>query len=53
MTITHEKQEYWNEGLAKIFKGPDDPAYGVLIVKPYKIEYNTPGDLTPEVWTKE
>ena len=45
-----EKQDFWNEHLGKIFKGPDDPEYGVIIVKPYLIEYCTPGTHIPEVW---
>jgi len=53
VTTADEKQGFWNEGLANIFKGPDDPAYSVLIIKPYKIEYNTPGEMTPEVWVRE
>ena len=53
VTTAEEKNGFWNEGLANIFKGPDDPDYGVLIVKPYRIEYNTPGEMTPQVWTSE
>ena len=53
VTTVDEKQGFWNEGLANIFTGPDDPDYGVLFVKPYRIEYNKPGDMTPKVWTLE
>jgi general stress protein 26 len=53
VTTADEKQGFWNPGLANIFKGPDDPDYGVLIVKPYRIEYNIPGDMTPKIWTSE
>ena len=31
------------------FDGPDDPKYGVIIIKPYRIEYCTPGSYEPEV----
>lgn len=45
-----ERHGFWNDMLKPIFSGPDDPNYGVIIVKPYRIEYCTPGTLTPEEW---
>ncbi len=50
-TDENERHGFWNEGLAGIFEGPDDPNYGVIIVEPYRIEYCSPGSNTPEVWT--
>ncbi len=41
---------FWNDMLKPIFSGPDDPKYGVIIVEPYRIEYCTPGSMTPVVW---
>lgn len=53
--ITTDKDErhgFWNDMLAPIFDGPDDPGYGLIIVEPYRIEYCTPGSSEPEVWTR-
>ncbi|PIP37495.1 MAG: hypothetical protein COX20_01345 [Desulfobacterales bacterium CG23_combo_of_CG06-09_8_20_14_all_52_9] len=54
VTTQEEKDKFWNKELEKTFKDSSDPNYGVVIVKPYRIEYETPGKLEPpEVWTKE
>ena len=53
--ITVEKEErhnFWNDMLAPIFTGPDDPQYVVIIIEPYRIEYCTPGAYVPEIWTR-
>jgi len=47
-----ERHNFWNDLLAPIFSGPDDPNYTVLIIQPYRIEYCTPGVYDAEVWTK-
>lgn len=53
VTTDHdERHNFWNDLLAPIFKGPDDPNYCVLVVKPYRIEYITPGVFDPEVWVR-
>lgn len=44
-----EKTAFWNPSLEMIFKGPDDPDYAVLLIKPYRIERCTPPSLLPEV----
>ena len=44
------KKAYWHEGLKVYFKGPDDPNYVVVSVRPYRIEYQTMKDMQPEVW---
>ena len=44
---------FWSDMLASIFDGPDDPKYGVLEIKPYYIEYVSPGMYEPEVWKAE
>lgn len=51
-TDKDERHNFWNDMLAPIFEGPDDPKYCVIVVKPYRIEYCTPGSYEPEVWTK-
>jgi general stress protein 26 len=48
-----ERHVFWNDMLSDIFEGPDDPNYGIIIVKPYRIEYCTPGSFEPEVWTAD
>lgn len=45
-----ERHVFWFDMLSEIFKGPDDPNYGVIIIEPYRIEYCTPGSFEPEVW---
>lgn len=51
-TDKEERHNFWNDMLAPIFEGPDDPRYCVVIIEPYRIEYCTPGSYEPEVWTK-
>jgi len=50
-TAKDARHSFWRDMLASIFSGPDDPKYGVLEIKPYCIEYTSPGILKPEVWT--
>ena len=45
-----ERETFWNDELKNIFKGPDDPNYGVIVVIPYCIELCTPGKFEPEIW---
>lgn len=47
-----EKKAFWNDEIAKIFKGPDDPDYAIVIVRPYRIELNTIGNFKPEIWQR-
>jgi general stress protein 26 len=47
-----ERHNFWNDLLAPIFKGPDDPKYCIVVTEPYRIEYITPGSFEPEVWVK-
>jgi len=46
-----EKRSLWNEELRRYFKGPDDPNYVVVRVRPSLIEYYDPHNLTPQIWT--
>lgn len=53
ITTDHdERHNFWNDLLAPIFQGPDDPNYCVVVVEPYRIEYITPGVFEPEVWVR-
>jgi general stress protein 26 len=52
-TVSTEKSErdsFWNDEIAQFFKGPDDPNYAVVIIKPYRIEYWDIKKFEPEVW---
>lgn len=46
------KLKYWQEGWERYFKGPEDPDYIIIFVRPSLIEYNGPGSIVPEVWTR-
>ena len=45
-----ERAAFWNAGLAPYFKGPEDPNYAIMIVKPYRIEVMNPAAFQPEIW---
>lgn len=47
-----EKNSYWFDMLSAVFSGPDDPNYSIMIIEPYRVEFNKPGVMTPEVWEK-
>lgn len=47
-----ERHAFWNDMLAPVFDGPDDPNYAVIVIEPYRIEYCTQGSYEPEVWTR-
>jgi len=47
-----ERHAFWNDMLAPVFDGPDDPNYSVIVIEPYRIEYCTQGSYEPEVWTR-
>jgi general stress protein 26 len=47
-----EKAAFWNPGLESIFKGADDPDYGVIVAESYRIELCSPGTHEPEVWER-
>jgi len=51
-TDQKEKDDYWMDMLSMVFKGPDDPKYAIMIVEPYRVEFNNPGSMVPEVWEK-
>ncbi len=47
-----QKSAYWTDMLSAIFTGPEDPAYGIMMITPYRVEFMNPGEMTPEVWEK-
>ena len=44
------KAGYWHEEWRRYFKGPDDPDYVMVFIRPTSIEYTGPGSLEPEIW---
>lgn len=52
-TDPEEKRAFWFDMLAHVFSGPDDPAYSVLVVEPYRVEFNAPGAAAPAVWNRD
>jgi general stress protein 26 len=44
------KKEFWNDYLAKMFKGPDDPNYIIVKMKPEYFEYWGMGMREPQVY---
>jgi general stress protein 26 len=48
-TDSEARHAFWSDRLSAVFKGPDDPNYGVVIVRAYRIEVCHLGS-QPEVW---
>jgi general stress protein 26 len=48
-TSEEERKHFWSPELSRYFKGPDDPNYGIIRVRPSRIEYYTPPVMEPEV----
>ena len=46
------RNAFWSDRLRALFQGPDDPHYGVVIFRAYRIEYCQVGSET-EVWERE
>jgi Uncharacterized stress protein (general stress protein 26) len=51
-TDRDERHAFWSDRLLVLFQGPDDPDYGVVIFRAYRIEYCQVGSPT-EVWERE
>jgi general stress protein 26 len=49
-TSKEARHGFWSGMLSAIFSGPDDPNYAVLEIKPYYIEYTSPGVHEAEIW---
>jgi general stress protein 26 len=49
-TSREARHGFWNDIFSAVFDGPDDPNLAIMEVKPYYIEYVTPGTYQPEVW---
>ncbi len=52
VTDQGEKDALWSDQLKAYFEGPQDLKYGVVIVKPYRIEFWSPGKFEPEIWER-
>jgi general stress protein 26 len=52
VTDKTEREAFWHDTLKIYFTGPDDPNYGVVVVKPSRIEYNSAKDHKTEVWER-
>ena len=50
VTDRDERHRFWNDTLKSYFQGPDDPNYGIIIVKPYRIELWSIGTMIPGIW---
>jgi len=51
-TDRETRHAFWSERLKTVFKGPDDPNYGVVTVRAYRIELWQVG-AKPEVWERK
>jgi general stress protein 26 len=45
------RHSFWSNRLSAVFKGPDDPNYGVVVIQAYRIELWQVGS-KPEIWTR-
>lgn len=45
-----DRHFFWSDMLSKLFDGPDDPRFGVVIVVPSRIELHRVGEARPRVW---
>jgi general stress protein 26 len=50
-TAQAERDAMWSDGLKAFFKGPDDPDYAVVIIKPSRIELGSMAGTAMETWT--
>jgi len=46
-----ELTAYWRPDMAEYFQGPDDPQYRVVVIDPYRVEVNLPGQVEPLIWS--
>jgi general stress protein 26 len=44
------KVRHWREGWRRYFKGPDDPDYVMVFVRPLRIEFNGPDSFAAQIW---
>ncbi len=50
LTDKETRYGFWTDMMDQYFKGPDDPNYGVVEIKPYRIEYWSHGSFEPQIW---
>lgn len=51
-TSPDERHAFWSDRLSVLFDGPDDPRYGVVILRAHRIEYTRVGQAA-EIWTPD
>jgi general stress protein 26 len=51
-TDSKAKHAFWSDRLSAVFKGPDDPNFGVVTVRAYRIEVCMVGQKS-EVWERK
>jgi general stress protein 26 len=47
-----EREAFWSDRLKVLFDGPEDPRYGVVVIRAHRIEYTQVG-VPVEVWTRD
>ena len=45
-----EKSAFWEDVLKAYWSGPDDPGFGILLIKPYRIEVRSMTSMDVDVW---
>jgi general stress protein 26 len=49
-TEQSERESFWDPHLENVFKGSNDPEYGVIRITPYRIEVWKEAPSEPDVW---
>lgn len=49
-TDAAERRAAWRPEMTRYFKGPDDPNFTIVIIRPYRIELQPMDSMVPEVW---
>ena len=50
-TDPEARHSFWSDRLSLVFDGPDDPNYGVVVIRAHRIELWVVGE-KPEVWER-
>lgn len=50
VTSKEEREAFWFDALGAHFKGPDDPVYCIVLIRPTRIELGSIENPQPEVW---
>lgn len=46
------RDKYWKEEWRGYFKGPEDPDFVMVFIRPVRIEYNPPRSMVPVIWER-